>query len=249
MTQDRRVVVAEGIHRRTLGVANWYLVEEQDRLTIVDAGTPADWRLLLDGLAELGRSLGDVEAILLTHAHSDHTGFAERARSEAGARVLVHEEDADRARGAEPPKNEAGLGRYLLRLEAYRTGFALMRQGASKVIPIAEVSTYRDGEVIDVPGRPRAIHAPGHTEGNCALWLEGRGVLCSGDTIVTRNPMTGRRGPQIMPASFNLDSRQALDSLSALEQAYADVLLPGHGEPWREGVAQAVRAARAAGPS
>lgn len=62
----------------------------------------------MDTLQELGLSLRDVEAVLLTHAHSDHTGFAERARSEAGCRVLVHERDAARARGEEAPKNERG---------------------------------------------------------------------------------------------------------------------------------------------
>lgn len=54
-----------------------------------------------------------------------------------------------------------------------------------------------------------------------------------------------------MPAAFNLDSRLALNSLSALERVTvtADVLLSGHGEPWRDGVGRAVLAARAAGPS
>jgi glyoxylase-like metal-dependent hydrolase (beta-lactamase superfamily II) len=34
-----------------------------------------------------------LEAVLLTHAHSDHTGFAERARAESGARVWTHRAD------------------------------------------------------------------------------------------------------------------------------------------------------------
>ena len=36
------------------------------------------------------------------------------------------------------------------------------------IVPIAEVSTFGDGETIDVPGRPRAVHAPGHTEGSAS---------------------------------------------------------------------------------
>ena len=50
-----------------------------------------------------------------------------------------------------------------------------------------------------------------------------------------------------MPRSFNLSSEQALESLRALDGIDAGVLLPGHGEPWRNGVAAAVDAARAAG--
>ena len=104
--------VANGIHRQTLGVANWYLVEDGGRLTVVDAGTPADWETLHLALGTIGRKLEDVDAVLLTHAHSDHTGFAERARAEAHTRVLIHEADAERAKGAKPPNNQAGFGRY-----------------------------------------------------------------------------------------------------------------------------------------
>jgi glyoxylase-like metal-dependent hydrolase (beta-lactamase superfamily II) len=52
-----------------------------------------------------------------------------------------------------------------------------------------------------------------------------------------------------MPSGLNIDSDQALNSLSALEGIEADVLLPGHGEPWTDGVPEALRRARAAGRS
>jgi glyoxylase-like metal-dependent hydrolase (beta-lactamase superfamily II) len=72
--------VAEGIHRLTNGVANFHLIEESGKLVLVDAGAPRDWDLLGQVVRELGRDLGDLDAVLLTHAHTDHTGFAERAR-------------------------------------------------------------------------------------------------------------------------------------------------------------------------
>ena len=59
----------------------------------------------------------------------------------------------------------------------------------------------------------------------------------------------GRVGPQIMPSGLNRDTPQALRSLDVLEGVPADVLLPGHGEPWTEGAAEAARLARVAGPS
>ncbi|MGH3076330.1 MAG: MBL fold metallo-hydrolase, partial [Gaiellales bacterium] len=75
--------IAEGIHRLTQGVVNCYLIEDGGKLTLVDAGAPGDWGLLVATVSSLGRSLGDLDAVLLTHAHSDHTGFAERARMQA----------------------------------------------------------------------------------------------------------------------------------------------------------------------
>src|SRR4029450_2281021 len=71
--------VADGIHRLTGGVCNFYLIEDGGKLILVDAGAPRDWDLLVRTLSTLRRRLGDLEAVLLTHAHSDHPGFAERA--------------------------------------------------------------------------------------------------------------------------------------------------------------------------
>src|SRR5215831_20198966 len=90
--------LAAGIHRLTNGVSNFYLIEESGKLVLVDAGAPKDWSLLGQLVRELGRDLGDLDAVLLTHAHSDHTGFAEQARTSTGARVWVHQDDVQMAR-------------------------------------------------------------------------------------------------------------------------------------------------------
>jgi glyoxylase-like metal-dependent hydrolase (beta-lactamase superfamily II) len=124
-----------------------------------------------------------------------------------------------------------------------------MRQGGSKIIPIADVSEFADGEVIDVPGLPRVIHSPGHTPGHSALLFGDRSALLSGDAVVTHNPLMGRLRPQIMPSAFKRDTPEALRSLAVLENVPAGVLLPGHGDPFTGGPAEAVRLARAAGVS
>src|SRR5262245_5124816 len=133
------MLVAEGTHRLTNGVVNVYVVEEAGALTLIDAGAPGDWETLVATLGSIGRSPGDIETVLLTHGHSDHTGFAERARSEAGATVRVHEADVERATKGTTSKNESGYGRYLLRIEAYRTLFGVMRRGGVKIVAVAEV--------------------------------------------------------------------------------------------------------------
>jgi glyoxylase-like metal-dependent hydrolase (beta-lactamase superfamily II) len=232
-----------------MGVVNFYLIEDGQKLLLIDAGTPGDWSLLLRTIEQLGRRLSDVDAVLITHAHSDHTGFAERARTSAGARILIHQADLALARGAKPGKNDGRILPYLRRAELYRTVFSLLRRGGVRIVPIRELSSFADGELLDVPGRPRVLHAPGHTPGSAALQLESRGVLFTGDALVTRNPLTGRVGPQIMPSGFNRSTPSALASLAVLDGVAADTVLPGHGEPWTQGASEAVRMARAAGVS
>ena len=245
----RDVLVADRVHRVQDGIVNFYLVEDGGKLTVVDAGGTKHWRLLTATLGAIGYRLDDLEAVVLTHAHADHTGFAERARVEADAAVHVHRADVDAATTGRSGKNEVGYGRYLIRPEAYRTLITLMRARGLKIAPIHVVSAFEDGHALDVPGRPRVVHAPGHTEGSSALLLEGRRVLLTGDCLVTRNPFTGRVGPQIMPAGLNVDSSRALRSLSAVGLLPVDIVLPGHGEPWTGGAAEAVVRAVAAGPS
>jgi glyoxylase-like metal-dependent hydrolase (beta-lactamase superfamily II) len=189
------VQVADGIHRLTGGVCNFYLIEDGGKLVLVDAGAPRDWDLLVRTLAALGRGLDSLDAVLITHAHSDHTGVAERARTTATAPVWLHHADAAVAKGAKPAKNDGKAWSYLLRGEFYRTLVSLARRGATKLIPIGELSTFAEGETLEVPGRPRVVHAPGHTAGCSALLVEGRRVLLTGDVLATRNPLTGRGRP------------------------------------------------------
>jgi glyoxylase-like metal-dependent hydrolase (beta-lactamase superfamily II) len=141
------------------------------------------------------------------------------------------------------------LARYLARTEFYRTMISLSRRKGTKIIPVVEVSTFADNEVLDVPGKPRAVHIPGHTPGNAVLYFEDRLAVISGDTLITHNPLTGRTGPQVQPSGFNRDTAQALASLRALENLNAEIILPGHGDPWHGPIRQAVQLARAAGPS
>jgi glyoxylase-like metal-dependent hydrolase (beta-lactamase superfamily II) len=138
----------------------------------------------------------------------------------------------------------------LWRPTLYRTLFSLLRRGGARIVPIAELSTFADGETLDLPGRPVVVHAPGHTPGSSALHLPALRVLFTGDSLATWNPLTGRVGPQVMPSAFNTHTSQAVESLGALEAiGEADLLLPGHGEPWWDGLTAATRHARELGPS
>jgi glyoxylase-like metal-dependent hydrolase (beta-lactamase superfamily II) len=151
--------VAEGIHRLTNGVANFYLIEGAGKLVLVDAGAPKDWALFTRAVLGLGKVVGDLDAVLLTHAHTDHTGFAEKARVATGARVWIHENDVQMAGTGKVGPRDGKQSAYLLRGAFWRTVLVLGMRGGTKIIPVQEVSGFGDGEVLDVPGSPRVVHA------------------------------------------------------------------------------------------
>lgn len=233
--------VAPRIHRVGAEIISSYLVEDGGEVVIVDAGAPADWTTLPGALAAMGRSLDDVRAVLLTHAHEDHIGFAERAR-QAGIPAHIHEADAALARGEEKTHRSI-VGPYR---PAPLIGFLLhyARRGLLRVPRIQEVVTFGDGSTLAVPGAPRVIHVPGHTLGSAALHFPGHDALFTGDAINTYAFTSGRTGPQLSP--LNRDRAQALESITRLKDVEATHLLPGHGAPWTQGVHAALAAVRAA---
>jgi glyoxylase-like metal-dependent hydrolase (beta-lactamase superfamily II) len=244
-------IVADGIRRYDDGIVNWYLIEDGDRLTVVDAGFPPDWSMLTTSLGTLGRQVSDVAAVILTHAHVDHIGFAERARKEAGATVYVHEDEAKLAGDPKTiAKSERSPFRYVSHAATRNLLLHATRAGAPLSKGIKELRKFTDGEVLeDVPGRPQVVHTPGHTDGHCAFHLPERGVVFAGDAIVTRNPYTGETGPRVVSRAATKDMAQALASLDRFEPLDATVVLCGHGDPWRGSPAEAARLAREAGPS
>jgi glyoxylase-like metal-dependent hydrolase (beta-lactamase superfamily II) len=238
--------ISEGLHRVGDWLVSLYVVEDRSGLTVVDAGLPNHYRLLEHWLGEMGRSWDDVKALVLTHAHFDHIGFAERARAEHGIPVHVHAADEALARTL-----KGGTDGSMLRYLRYPATWRLLARAARAGIPkrhvIEELETFADGDELDVPGRPRVILAPGHTDGSVALHFAGHGTLLVGDILCSWNPLTGRAGPQLMPRAFAASSDQALASLSRIEGIDVPVIGFGHGEPWRDGVASAVARARAVG--
>jgi glyoxylase-like metal-dependent hydrolase (beta-lactamase superfamily II) len=238
--------VAEGVHRIGEHYVNWYLIEEGGRITIVDAGLPASWQSLLDALRGIGRSPGDVEALVLTHAHFDHIGFAERARAELGVPVWVHENDASLTRRPWLYMSERSPLSYL-GLKTLPIISSFIRAGALRIGPIRQVRRFGDEGTLDVPGSPRILFTPGHTLGHVALYLPERDAVISGDALVTHDPYTDTRGPRVVARAATADSERALASLELLAGTGAGILLPGHGEPWRDGAESAVREARRVG--
>ena len=235
--------VAPRIHRVGAEIVSSYLVEDGGEVVLVDAGAPADWHTLPDALAAMGRSLSDVRAVLLTHAHEDHIGFAEQAR-QAGIPAHIHEADAALARGEEKTARSV-VGPFRPRpLIGFLLYFA--RRGLLRVPRIREVVTFADGATLDVPGSPQVIHLPGHTAGSAALHFPAHDALFSGDAINTYAVTSGRTGPQLSP--FNRDRAQALESLKRVEDLPATHVLPGHGATWNQGVKAAVIAVRATNP-
>ncbi|MER5516803.1 MBL fold metallo-hydrolase [Streptomyces sp. NPDC002763] len=250
MSRPAPTQVAPGVHRLGDHGINFYLIEGPDGLTLIDAGVPAHLDQLRGLLAGLGRSVADIRAVLLTHGHLDHTGLAHTLQ-EAGADIWIHDRDAailhDGPRSVNRhAKPERSMLPYLLRRPAaLAMPLQLARAGAFTSPAVQNTRVFYGDQVLeDVPGAPQAVVLSGHTPGSAAYHFADRGLLFTGDALVTADGLSGHTGPSIVSRCFTHDSKAALAALDRLDQLPADLLLPGHGEPFTDGVRAATQQAR-----
>lgn len=207
--------VADGVHLIT-GVPpyaiNCYLAGD----VLVDAMARMDTRRVLRALR--GRSLS---AHVLTHAHPDHQGASRAVCERFGVPLWVGEADAD---AAEDPR----LIRERQPPHPINTVFARVMAGPGH--PVAR--RLREGD--EVAGF-QVLDVPGHSAGHIALWRERDRVLIAGDVLNTQHPLLGfPRGLREPLDVFTPDPERNRASLRRLGELAPQVVLVGHGPPWRD---------------
>jgi glyoxylase-like metal-dependent hydrolase (beta-lactamase superfamily II) len=245
------VVVATGTH------VSWTIVVDGPDVTLVDAGYLGDADLVLASVQHVcGRRSASLAAVVLTHAHVDHLGAASRLHAAGaglpttdphiGVPVLAHEAETAHVRGDVVEQvTAAQVMARAWRPRVLRWALEISLRGkAPKAERVADpVGFTADGGALDVPGGLVPVPTPGHTSGHCSYHLPDRGVLVVGDAFATGHALSSRSGPQLLPAFFDHDRDRAVASLEALRSLPADVVVAGHGPPFRGTPAEAVRQA------
>jgi glyoxylase-like metal-dependent hydrolase (beta-lactamase superfamily II) len=160
------------------------------KVALVDAGVDAEGKALLAELSRRGLTADAVEAIFITHGHTDHVAAAARFPK---ARVYALAADVPLAEGR--GKSLGPLTRLLPQRDT----------GARVTHPLA------DGDVIPVGDTTVRVFAiPGHTPGSAAYLA--RGVLFLGDSADA-----GKKGQVVQAAYiFSDDMEQNRASLQQL---------------------------------
>ena len=70
----RRVI--NGVHVVPMGMANAFLIEGDDGLTLIDAGFPAKEAAVFGAIDGISRSADQLRHLVFTHGHPDHIGSA-----------------------------------------------------------------------------------------------------------------------------------------------------------------------------
>ncbi len=225
---------ADGVYAVEGSAVNWTLVVEGDGVTLVDTGYPGDHDEVLASIRAVGRRLGDVEAVLITHGHIDHIGSLPRLLEAHPMPVLTSTIEAAHVRREH--LEQAGTTDVLLNVWRPRVlpwALHLMRKGAMTDRGVPSATDFGAANVIDIPGRPVPVPTPGHTSGHTAYLFPAARVLLTGDALVTGHSLSATTGPQELLGFFHHDVAAMDASLEAIAAVDADAILPGHGGVYR----------------
>jgi hydroxyacylglutathione hydrolase len=209
-------------------MANTYLIDEE-RMIVVDPGSVLNVQLLLSYLKRfLQRKPEDIDLIVLTHLHPDHTAGADALRKATHAPIaasnaaqhIAREVAAGRATGVSQFVGQMFNQAYLPGILHHLDLFAPTYERQTQLVDIW---------LEDVNGLPnhldwRVIASPGHTPESLCLYNPFSYELLCGDTLITLDG-----GTALVRGGTN--RRQLQQTMQTLESLQVHYLYPGHGRP------------------
>jgi len=144
-----------------------------------------------------------VVAIIITHAHIDHIGGAEKLKASTGAPVYMNEND-----------------RFLSGNLAMQAAWLGIEEPKDPGIDVAA----RDGDIVSLAQTSfHILHTPGHTPGSISLWIPSEKKVVAGDTLfrdsIGRTDLPG--------GNYQQEIRSIRDKLLVMPEE--SVVIPGHG--------------------
>lgn len=240
MTNDGITQIAEDIVQvqiplpYALDIVNCYLLRGEDGWTLVDTGlnTPPARAQWSSALSQLGIAPADIEKIILTHMHPDHFGMAGwwQRLVERPMPLFIPELEKAQAQFFYNPRNTARYHQWLLACGVDQVTIdeveGALGSTRDATLPHPLRQDYLAAEsVLRIGQRDfRAIHAPGHSDGQFIFYdADDRLMLCGDHVLMKITPNIGA-WQHALPNPLG----RFLDSLHALKDLDVRLALPGH---------------------
>eukprot|EP00039_Didymoeca_costata_P017660 m.328860 g.328860 ORF g.328860 m.328860 type:complete len:363 (+) comp16566_c0_seq14:101-1189(+) len=212
---SERVVCVSGLNPSgyTLNGTNTYLVGTGPARILIDTGELGKAKEYVENLEEAMQATGatEIEEIIITHYHHDHTGgLAELQKHFGNARTSKF--NSDHWLEAEVTARRGGKadGRFLKELEWF---------------VMNNWHRLEDGEFIYTEGATlKVFHTPGHAQDHIVLWLEEENALFTGDNVLGW-------GTTYVSSLF-----EYMKSLKLMADINPDRLYPAHGPVIEDGM-------------
>lgn len=192
---------------------NVYLINGGDRLALVDIGSGIDLNQILNNVTSEGFKKENIDYLLLTHAHADHCGGANKLKKIINVSVAISKYEAEFLRNG----NEDEIGLTIARsLGCYPEDYHF---DACK----PDIELEDDMEISLGEYKIRVISTPGHSRGSVCYLMKGKEktYLFAGDTV-----FCGGFVCLLNCVGCSID--QYRESMPKLANLGVNALLPGH---------------------
>jgi len=182
--------ITQHFYQLNLGFVNAFLIEDSvprpdpadglvSGLTLVDTGMPGNLSKIFAQLKKAGKDPRDIRRIIITHAHTDHSGSAAAISSELNIPVWAHADTARLVEQGCPGEAPLHVSPGALNQLIYQL---FIRRGGS-IDPFSIARRLIDGEILPIggPGGVKVIYTPGHSAGHLAFYLQADRVLIAAD--------------------------------------------------------------------
>jgi glyoxylase-like metal-dependent hydrolase (beta-lactamase superfamily II) len=240
----------EGINQINIGFSNivsLYLFTVDDKIVLIDAGYSLKYwqNAFHKALEEVQINLGDIEYCIITHEHPDHTGLvSELKRANPNVKICIHKIAHELAKLRKELSEDINLeervkerGQLLISYGLKKEEVDLMMQrfgrgGMEFEYIEPDLLFNNDDRILD--GELHIIHSPGHSVGHICVYYPKKGILFSGDHILSN--ITPHLGTLVIPGAEEFNKKNNfenilehyLDSLNKIDELNSRIILPGH---------------------
>ena len=226
-----------------------YLVEEGPTdLTLIDTCFLKDVPKLETYLRDIDHSIEEINRIVLTHVHIDHTQAVNEIKKISGghAKLYSHWIEAryltNNPKYHGPPTHEVVT--QILQKYSISSEELIKRFGSFEQEQIIVDQALKDGDMVGT--KLQVIHTPGHTPGHISLYYEKERIIFGSDSLF--KSVMDIDGLYVPPSQVSIDPATAAISAYRLSHIKCDKLLLAHQDsPVLEGAQDAIeQAARVA---
>jgi glyoxylase-like metal-dependent hydrolase (beta-lactamase superfamily II) len=204
-------------------------------VALFDTGvnSPETFLKLESSLKQIGKTVGNIDRIYISHFHTDHCGIAGRIKEISGAVIHMSLVDATRIQSDQRGDLNVKLLRTFYRLhgltESSIEGLVRLLKFFQKATLPFKVDQYLQPHEHQTIGDLtfEVLPAPGHTRGQMCFFFRKEGIFLSGDHVlpqITPNLSPDPYHPGFRPLS------SFLDSLSKIKDLPVAKIYPAHGE-------------------
>ncbi|MEI7639745.1 MAG: MBL fold metallo-hydrolase [Syntrophus sp. (in: bacteria)] len=217
-----------------------FIAVDNDGITLFDTGlnTPETFIRLEESLQGMGKTVGDIKRIFITHYHIDHCGMAGRLQNISGARIHMSEQsrpfilrrDDEEFLFVDRIKDFSMIHGLPEKAIDFISGLLLTFKKAGSSFTIDEF--YLPEHRVVVGGKEmQVIPTPGHTHDHVSFYFPQERILLSGDHVLPE--ITPNLSPDLFAPEFR-PLRSYLDSLALMEALPVEKVYPAHGQPFSD---------------